>query len=200
MRRLLVPLALLLSAAFCVWVYYAPHLTVRAMQRAVERGDAAALARHVDFPAVREDLKAQFATAASARFGGDGRGGWRDVGAALASTAAAPAIDAIASEQGLLLLFAGRGLAREWLPAPAAPSRADVDVDVDADTHGSDLRRIDAGYTDASTFVVRADIGGDPALPATLTLRRHRGLWWKLSGIALPLGKRAEDAGRPDVR
>jgi hypothetical protein len=184
MRRLLVPLALLLSAAFCVWVYYAPHLTVRAMQRAVERGDAAALARHVDFPAVREDLKAQFATAASARFGGDGCGGWRDFGAALASTAAAPAIDAIASEQGLLLLFAGRGLARELLPAthPPAPARESG--------RGPGPWRVEGGYVDASTFVVRVDMGGDPALPATLTLRRHRGLWWKLSGIALPFAER----------
>lgn len=194
MRRVLVPLALLLSAAFCVWVYFAPHLTVRAIQRAVERGDAAALARHVDFAAVREDLKAQFATAASARLGGDGSGGWRDFGAALASSAAAPAIDAAVSEQGLMLLFAGRGLARELLPASAASPA------VDENAIGTGLRRIDAGYADASTFVVRVDIGGDPALPATLTLRRHRGLWWKLSGIALPLGDRAEDAGPPDVR
>ena len=194
MRRVLVPLALLLSTAFCVWIYYAPHLTVRAMQRAVERGDAAALARHVDFPAVREDLKAQFATAASARFGGDGSGGWRDFGAALASTAAAPAIDAAVSEQGLMLLFAGRGLARELMPpTDAAPA-------TDSAAQNAQPQRGEGGYVDGSTFIVRVDIGGDPALPATLTLRRHRGLWWKLSGIALPLGERAEDAGRPDVR
>jgi hypothetical protein len=177
MRRILVPIALLLSAALCAWVYYAPHLTVRAIQRAVERGDADALARHVDFPAVREDLKGQFAAAASARFGGDGSGGWRDFGAALASAAAAPAIDAAVSGQGLMLLFAGRGLARELTPSSAAPLTAD------AGARTTGLRRIDAGYTDASTFVVRVDIGGDPALPATLTLRRHRVLWWKLSGI-----------------
>jgi hypothetical protein len=194
MRRVLVPLALLLSAAFCVWIYYAPHLTVRAMQRAVERGDAAALARHVDFPAVREDLKAQFASAASARFGGDGSGGWRDFGAALASTAAAPAIDAAVSEQGLMLLFTGRGLARELMPSTdAAPA-------TDSAAQNARQQRGEGGYVDGSTFVVRVDIGGDPALPATLTLRRHRGLLWKLSGIALPLGERAEDAGRPDVR
>lgn len=194
MRRVLVPLALLLSAAFCVWAYYAPHLTVRAMQRAVERGDAAALARHVDFPAVREDLKAQFATAASARFGGDGSGGWRDFGAALASTAAAPAIDAAVSEQGLMLLFTGRGLAQELMPS------TDAAAATDSAAQNARPQRAEGGYVDASTFVVRVDIGGDPALPATLTLRRHRGLWWKLSGIALPLGERAEDAGRPDVR
>jgi hypothetical protein len=160
----------------------------------VERGDAAALARHVDFPAVREDLKAQFATAASARFGGDGSGGWRDFGAALASTAAAPAIDAAVSEQGLMLLFAGRGLARELTPSTGAAPAAD------SAAQNGRPQRAEGGYVDGSTFVVRVDIGGDPALPATLTLRRHRGLWWKLSGIALPLGERAEDAGRPDVR
>jgi hypothetical protein len=186
MRRLLVPLALLLSAAFCVWIWFAPHLTARAMQRAVERGDAAALARHVDFPAVREDLKAQFAAASSARFGGDGRGGWRDFGAALAGTAASPAIDAIASEQGLMLMFAGRGLVRELLAsADAAPP-----------PHDAERRfgpwRAEGGYVDASTFVVRVDIGDDPALPATLTLRRHRGLWWKLSGIDLPFDERSQ--------
>jgi hypothetical protein len=42
------------------------------------------------------------------------------------------------------------------------------------------------GYTDLSTFTVRFDLNGDPALPAMLVFKRHRVLWWKLVAVRLP--------------
>lgn len=183
MRRIAKPLFVLLAIACLVWVYFAPHLTVRSMLQAAERGDAEALAAHVDFPALRQDLKSQFAVAAADRIGGDGSGGWRDFGAALATSAATPAIDAMVSERGLMLMFTGRGLARDGLAA--------LPPDDATGRHGSgaiDMQqwKTSAGYEDLSTFVVTLKPQSDGAVPAKLVFKRRRLLWWKLSGIELP--------------
>lgn len=182
MRRIVKPLFVLLAIALLAWIYYAPQLTVRSMRTAAQRGDAEAFAAHVDFPALRQDLKSQFATAAAERIGGDGSGGWRDFGAALATAAAAPAIDAMVSEQGLMLMFAGRGLARDGLaavpPDDATGRQGSGAIDVQQ-------WKISAGYDDLSTFVVTLQPQNDDAVPATLIFKRHRLLWWKLSGLRL---------------
>jgi hypothetical protein len=183
MSRLVRSLLVAGAIAFLVWVYFAPHLTVHAMHRAAVRGDAAALARHVDFPAVREDLKAQFSDAAAARIGGDGSGGWRDVGAALATAAAAPAIDALVSETSLGLLFAGRDIARTAFDPSSSPGSSS-----DASTSHASARpwHPTMAYADASTFTATFDLDGDPSRPVTLVFKRQRLLWWKLSAIRLP--------------
>lgn len=182
MRRIVKPLFVLLAIASLVWMYFAPQLTVRSMRAAAQRGDAEAFAAHVDFPALRQDLKSQFATAAAERIGGDGSGGWRDFGAALATAAAAPAIDAMVSEHGLMLMFAGRGLARDGLAA--------VPPDDTTGRQGSgaidvEQWRASAGYDGLSTYVVTLQPQSDDAVPAKLTFKRHRALWWKLSGIEI---------------
>lgn len=188
MSRILRSLLVVSALAFAVWAYFAPHLTMRSMRMAAERGDAEALAAHVDFPAVREDLKAQFSAAASERIGGDGSGGWRDFGAALATAAAAPAIDALVSEASLMLLFTGRDMVRGRLTAQPAPARpSDVSSDMASERGAARPRWNPAmGYTDLSTFTVRFDLNDDPALPTTLVFKRHRVLWWKLSSVRLP--------------
>lgn len=182
MSRILRNLLVVFALAVVVWAYFAPHLTMRSMRLAAERGDAAALAAHVDFPAVRDDLKGQFSAAASDRIGGDGSGGWRDFGAALATAAAAPAIDALVSEESLMLLFAGRDISRRGRAALVAET-----PDASSPSAVSRPRWNPVmGYADLSTFTVRFDLNDDPALPATLVFKRHRLLWWKLSAVRLP--------------
>jgi hypothetical protein len=71
LAALSVSLLLLMLAAF--W-YFSPYVTLHAMRNAAQAHDAAALARHVDFPRVRESLKGQVRalTARQARdIGGD---------------------------------------------------------------------------------------------------------------------------------
>lgn len=186
MSRILRSLLVVSALAFVVWAYFAPHLTMRSMRLAAERGDAGALAAHVDFPAVREDLKAQFSVAASDRIGGDGSGGWRDFGAALATAAAAPAIDALVSEESLMLLFAGRDMARGRLVAQPAAAPATTPQSASGNDAARSRWNPAMGYADLSTFTVRFDLNDDPALPATLVFKRHRLLWWKLSAVRLP--------------
>lgn len=176
--------------ALCVWVWFAPHLTVHAMRKAAERGDAEALSSHVDFPALRESVRAQFAARVSDRFGGGGA--WSRLGADVATTLASPAIDAMVSPQALALIFAGRDMRDRYAePSDAPPPAADR-----GDTQGGvDTRhwRLSMGYDDLSTFSVKVDAGGGEAAPSRLVFKRRYLLWWKLSGIELaPAGGGAD--------
>lgn len=188
MRRLVRPLLVLSALAFLAWAYYAPHLTVRAMHRAAERGDAKALAAHVDFPALRDHLKAQVAAAVDARVGNHadfGRfGDFTAFGKGLANAAASPMIDTMVSPQALTLLFAGRGLARDG--AFATGTRA-----ITGQPLGGPMQlphwQADMGYEDWSTFTVVLQPDAASTMPVKLIFKRRHLLWWVLSGAELPL-------------
>lgn len=204
-RPLLLTLSLLLPLLL-VWQYFSPHLTVRAMHRAAEAGDAEAFSRHVDYPAVRASLKAQFAEAVAERTQGLRLGGLERLAGRLAMAVTAPAMDAMVSPQGLQLLFLGRDWWRAALPgdAPDGGRAADTQRDARATadpTDPSDPRRPDAapgpdslseramgmqaraGYRDLSTFTVEIRDAGIGERPVTLIYRRHALLQWKLSAV-----------------
>lgn len=178
--------------ALCVWAWFAPHLTVHAMRKAAERGDAEALSSHVDFPALRESVRAQFAARVSDRLGGDS--GWRRLGADFATTLASPAIDAMVSPEALAMLFAGRDMRDRYAAPPEAPPPA---TDAAESRGGIDTGhwRLSMGYDDLSTFSVKVVNDGMGPAPSRLVFKRHNLLWWKLSGIELP--PVGGDAGAP---
>lgn len=163
------------------WVAAAPWLTVNAMRHAAERGDAAAVARHIDFPALRENLKAQLADAMRRRLG-DGSGGWRDLGANLLASTSSPWVDALTSETALATLFAGRDALSS--PADMAPAQDNAAAPAHGGITTGDWH-LRMGYRDLSTFTVECDLGGDPALPATLVFERRHLVQWKLAAIDL---------------
>lgn len=213
-RPLLLALSLLLPALL-VWQYFSPHLTVRAMHTAAEAGDAQAFSRHVDYPAVRASLKAQFAETVAERTQGLRLGGLERLAGRLAMAVTAPAMDAMVSPQGLQLLFLGRDWWRAALPGDAADSgrRADALRDARAAADPADPRRPDAargpdtlperamgmqaraGYRDLSTFTVEVRDAGIGAKPVTLIYRRHALVQWKLS--AVEFGRDAADGAGP---
>ena len=183
MSRIARPAIAVLALAICAWIYFAPYLTVRSMRLAAERGDAEALATHVDFPALRSSIKTQLADSISERIGGDDSGGiFGSLGARLATAISNPVVDAMVSPQALSLLFAGRGLARNGLAAATAS-----DTGGERASSGIDLPHWNAtmGYRDLGTFAVDLQTEGDPGIPASLIFKRHHVLWWKLSEIKM---------------
>lgn len=201
MRRLVAPLAVVLALAFAVWVYFAPHLTVRSMRLAAEAGDAEALSRHVDFPALRASLKQQLskelgAQIASVAGGGElGRFGAQIAGV-LGNNALDQAVDALVRPETLSAMFAGRDLANEYslLPsgessaydgsdAASAPATAVTSAESGVDISGSDVRAT-MGYDSLSRFAVNVQ---EPrsGRQVKLILTRDMLLWWKLSEVEL---------------
>jgi hypothetical protein len=183
MHRITKILLAVALAAFGAWLWFAPHLTVHAMRQAAERGDAEALASHVDFPALRESVRTQLAARVSERLGGDSA--WSRLGGDIATTLATPAIDAMVSPEALAMLFAGRDLHDRYAgPADAAPPTADA-----SDSHGgidTGQWRLSMGYDDLSTFSVKVANDGMGPAPSRLVFKRHNLLWWKLSALELP--------------
>lgn len=51
-KKLIFIIGLLIALA--VWFYFTPHLTIRRMKQAAEKGDSAAFMSHVDLPALSE--------------------------------------------------------------------------------------------------------------------------------------------------
>ena len=56
--RALIGVIALLAMAFAALVYASPYLTLRSIGKAIERQDAEAVSAYVDFPALRESVKA----------------------------------------------------------------------------------------------------------------------------------------------
>jgi hypothetical protein len=182
MNRIVKLAIVVLGIAFFVWMYFAPHLTVRSMRLAAERGDAEALAAHIDFPAVRESVKSQLADAMNERIGGnDTASAFGALGARLAAAVADPVIDAMLTPQALSLMFSGRGLALDGLASAGIR-----DTDRNSDNSGHLPRwQAEMGYDDFSTFTVRLQPGDDSIPPSTLIFKRDKLLFWKLSGIEM---------------
>lgn len=61
-RKWLVAAVALLACGLSAWAAFSPGLTLRMMRSDAREGDYAAIARHVDAPAVRETLQQQIST------------------------------------------------------------------------------------------------------------------------------------------
>jgi Protein of unknown function (DUF2939) len=166
-----------LGLACCVWIYFAPHLTVRSMHLAAERGDAEALAAHIDFPALRESIKTQLTDAMGERIGigDDGASAFGELGSRLAAGIADPMIDAMLSPQALSLMFSGRGLALDGL--------ATAGIRKEGNRGHLPQWQAEMGYENFSTFTVELQPDDDAIPPSTLIFKRDKILLWKLSGI-----------------
>ncbi len=205
MRRFVAPLAVILALVLSVWAYFAPHLTVRSMRLAAEAGDAQALSRHVDFPALRESVKQQLSKELGTQIAGLagnselGRFGAQIAGV-LGNNALDQAVDAMVRPETLSAMFAGRDLANEYslLPsetsayggsdakgaAPASENKSDTSGESGLDISGSDLRAT-MGYESLGRFAINVQ---EPrsGRQVKLILTRDMLLWWKLSEVELP--------------
>jgi len=156
------------AAVLLIVAYYlAPYYAVYGMRRAVHARDAASISRGVDYPALRESLKANLAAGAAARL----RERPGDPAAALAPLLGAGLadilVDSMASPEGLAALLRG-GVPELGAPGPAAGAAADMRM----------------GYEDEDTFVVT--VRSDSGKPLELIFRRHGLYSWKLSAVKLP--------------
>ncbi|MGK5026060.1 DUF2939 domain-containing protein [Janthinobacterium sp. RB2R34] len=181
MKKIILAAAFFLIALGAV-TYATPWYTLHQMKTALAERDAAALAEHVDFPALRENVKQQIngamADGIKATAGADNP--FAAMGQALVSSMTNKMVDAMVSPAGVVALVnksvvssdgrvseASEVGGAETQPAPKADSKA----------------RYTASYAGWDRFVIRPaarqeDGGG-------LVLRRH-GLWsWKLSEIEI---------------
>lgn len=184
MRKALVPCIGLLLAIVAWWAA-GPWLAIHGIERAIERRDAAALARHVDFPRLRANLKAQLDDQLVRRAGtGVARNPLGALALGLAGSATGMAVDTIATPVGIGALMQGHLL---W-------KRASGDT-VDGDTWGAPaparpLQRAEHRYESVSRF--SATVTHEDGRRTTFVLQRQ-GLRWKLVDIRLPFATAEHD-------
>ncbi|MCL1633749.1 DUF2939 domain-containing protein [Luteimonas sp. SX5] len=183
----------LVAAALIALVAYVgagPYLTVRAIRSAVERQDAAALSKQVDFPALRASLKAQLADRLVREAGPEVQSSALGaIGLSIASGLAGGAVDAMVTPTGLGALMEGRKVWRRIddgfspAPAPAAPT-GDAEASATAAPSARPFDGAKYRYESLSRF--SATVQDDSGRPIVFVMTRD-GLNWKLSDIRLPL-------------
>jgi len=171
-----------LSLAFLVlllgYVAAGPLLTINAIRDAVRTEDSRALSRQVDFPALRESLRAQLADAIVREAGPDVQSSlFGALGLRFAGSAAGAGVDMMVTPVGLSALMRGQRL---WnLAAGASPMQTAPDPVRPAPLEDAHYR-----YHSPSRFT--ATVRDDRGRPIEFVLTR-KGLVWKLSDIRLPL-------------
>lgn len=163
------------------WYFASPMMALKNMQTAVEARDADALSAQIDFPALREDLKAEMSAAMMAEAQKNGSEG--AAAAMLGAAFADKMIDGMVSPAGVKMLMAN---ADKGAAVGAGAGQAGLAGAPDLNKLNSDNFTVErSGF---SEFKLRNK--KDPKSGAMVF--RRDGLGWKLAGIDIP----AETAGK----
>ena len=174
LRTLLIVIVLLALAAFAAMPYY----TAYQIRQAVQNGDSAALAQHVDFVAVRAGLKRQLADSVSSKLPDVAKSGTvGGLSAMLAGRVADAALESVVTPEGVSDLLAGRlpnpfDKAPGAAPSEAAPGQA-----------APDALKPSARYLGWDRFQVSLPAKGQTV---NLLLTRKGWIGWQLTDIELP--------------
>ena len=168
----------LLGAALALlvgWYAASPYIALHQMRSAAESKDAATLSEHIDFPAVKESLKASFSAAMMAEVTQSSQDDpFAGAGAALAIAMVGPMVDALVTPQAIAMLMQGE-----------KPELERYDVQV-ASTPRQEPA-VSYGYTGLNTFKVDVSDKSDPNAKIGLRLKRHGLFSWKLTSVDMPL-------------
>lgn len=187
----LITLLALVAALLLGYVAAGPYLAYSAIRDAVQTKNTAKLARHVDFPVLRRNLKLQLDDYLARRAGPERQASmFGALAVRVASGVAGGAVDTMVTPAGLGALLEGRtvwhrltgGGGTHDVYAPAPPANP--------------LR--DARYRYRSPSRFTATVPGEDGAPVEFVLSRDA-LRWKLTDIRLPLGTgAAEDPHEAD--
>lgn len=160
--------ALLVIAAGALWYFESPAWTLKGMKDAAQSNDADALNAYIDYPPLREDLKAEIMARMTAEAKKD-KSGLGGLGFAIGTAMIGPVIDGLVTPAGM----------RKALTAERDQAKATLATKAGSPLHVPDdpviVRR---GFSEFLVTSKREPKGG-------LVFKRH-GLWWKLSGVDLP--------------
>lgn len=163
-RWILAAVVLILVAAVA-WYFASPSYTLSQMKAAAEANDSEAFVSYVDFPALREDMKAEMMAQMMAE-AQEEENEFAGLGLALGTAMVGPMIDNMITPAGVRAMF----LIRERRAASGAPAGLNVGADPIIERKG------------LSTFLVTSQ-----EQPGSGMVFTRHGLSWKLSGVDLPV-------------
>lgn len=163
----------------CAYVVAGPYLALHGIRTALAEQDTAKLERHVDFPALRVNLRAQVEDYLARKAGAEVSSNLFGAAAlSIANQVLGRGVDTLVTPMGIAAILQGRATWKRAVGdtiggdtyAPAVPAEPLKD----AEHHYESLSRFTATVHDAD---------GDPVI---LVITRQ-GLRWRLTDIRLPL-------------
>jgi hypothetical protein len=201
-RQTQVVCAIIVIITFGAASFASPFWTVRQLRAAAAAGDTTALEQYVDFPALRESVKAELQSTVIAPMVANSKlkdSPLAGLGVTMATAMLGPVVDSMVSPAGIAKMVQGHpqttdpSLPDASEPAspapqsaappaspPAPPLASTPPVEQQAAVHPV------SHYDGPSRFVVTYDVGGSTAKSAQLILRRDGPFSWKLAGVKLP--------------
>lgn len=178
MKKWLLP-PLLLLLALATYVVAGPWLAIRGIGQAIERQDTGRLSRHVDFPNLRVNMKAQLGDYVVRRAGPEMQSSLLGtVALSLAGNLAGAGVDTLVTPAGIAALLQGRTL---WKRASGDTVGGDTYAPT---TPARPLKDAEHHYESPSRFT--ATVHTADGSPVVFVLSRQ-GLRWRLTDIRLPL-------------
>jgi hypothetical protein len=160
------------------WLYATPYLAVRAMKEAALAGDAQGINERVDFPALKENLKATFSAKLMSEAGKDSDDPMAGAGAALGMMVIGPIVDGLVTPEAISMMMKGKApMANAANTEQAGSGKSATDTEIDADM----------AYRNLDTFAVTLRNKGEAGEPMTMLFKRHGLTNWKLTAVELPL-------------
>jgi hypothetical protein len=170
----------LLALAFAGWAYLTPYLAARSLHSAVDARDAVRIADHVNFPELRQSMKAGLLAKMTAAAAAKGDDAPVLLGLAFANVLISPMVDAMVSPEGLARLLDGE---KPELAKTKNPPPQDADKPAEKDVE-KDIQR-SMGYETLNRFVVTFTKPTE-SQSISLVFTREGAFSWKLSGLRLP--------------
>lgn len=164
--------AILVAGIGFGWYFGSPYWTLKQIHSAAEARDGDRLAAYVDFPALRDSLKAELAAAAMAQASQDEEG-FGVAGAAIGTAFAGAMVDQMVTESGLREM-----MRQEDRRGPAA-------------IEDFDMESIEIERVGLSEFRLTSK---DPEMKGGAVVFLREGLAWKVAGVRLPDEARARMA------
>lgn len=167
-----------LLVAIAGWFYYMPYLAVTNMREAAEKKDSVALSRYINFPLVRESLKANLNAKMLSEMAKKRDGNpFAAQGAAFAMALVGPMVDAMVTPEALAMMLKGEKPSLEKSKPTAALASAASEPETETSM----------GYENFDQFVVSTRKKGASDDPVALVFQREGLISWKLAAIRLPL-------------
>jgi hypothetical protein len=173
------------AAAAGVWFYFTPHLAVQNMKEAADERDANKLSRYIDFPAVRESMKATLNAKLMSEMAKNKKSDspFAGLGAAFAMAMVGPMVDAMVTPEALTMMMKGE---RPALQKSELPSQQPKPQPV---AQGGEGPKAETSlfYEGFDQFVVTIKKVASPDEPISLVMQRQGMFAWKVVSIRLPL-------------
>ncbi len=178
-KRVVFGLVGLALVAFVVAYAASPVLAARALVADAKSGDVEGLERRVDFPAVREDLKAQLQDRLRRELGDDRlSGSLAGLGMLLAPALIDGAVEAVITPDAIAAIVrtAEAPDPGEAAPVPEAADPAESEDDIE----------VRYSYRDLNTFGARVFDPVEPEQSVDLIMTRQGLFDWRLTRVVLP--------------